>query len=262
MAVEMRFNVNPSVTMNGEAYGLKGDTGTTFTPSVSEEGIISWTNDGGKQNPEPVNIKGPQGERGEIPDETPSRSVIDLIVERAFIREEIETAGKSLETTTMCRAFVNNTDTTDDYGIQSNTVVTSFSGGNATAFATAIKPTIPNGMQTYGNLTCEVDGETIYVNRITKTYITATVTLIPGTGYDNTIKSAIKQAIVDFTNSLCIGEKLNASELIEECVKVSGGTCNIISIILTNAGRNTDSLDGDITKLWLIKAENVIIAEV
>ena len=38
--------------------------GTTFIPSVSDEGIISWTNDGGLPNPEPVDIKGPQGDTG------------------------------------------------------------------------------------------------------------------------------------------------------------------------------------------------------
>ena len=35
--------------------------GTTFTPTVSEDGVLSWTNDGGKANPEPVNIKGEDG---------------------------------------------------------------------------------------------------------------------------------------------------------------------------------------------------------
>lgn len=41
-----------------------GVDGTTFTPSVSEDGIISWTNDGGKENPAPVNIKGQKGDSG------------------------------------------------------------------------------------------------------------------------------------------------------------------------------------------------------
>lgn len=45
--------------------GPKGDTGTTFTPSVSSDGIISWTNDGGKNNPTPVNIKGAKGDKGD-----------------------------------------------------------------------------------------------------------------------------------------------------------------------------------------------------
>lgn len=44
--------------------GAKGDDGTTFTPSVSDDGVISWTNDGGKDNPSPVSIRGPKGETG------------------------------------------------------------------------------------------------------------------------------------------------------------------------------------------------------
>lgn len=46
------------------AAGAPGTTGTTFTPSVSEDGTLSWTNDGGKENPASVNIKGPQGVQG------------------------------------------------------------------------------------------------------------------------------------------------------------------------------------------------------
>lgn len=41
--------------------GLPGADGVTFTPSVSEAGEISWTNDGEKENPEPVDIMGPPG---------------------------------------------------------------------------------------------------------------------------------------------------------------------------------------------------------
>ena len=44
--------------------GGGGKDGTTFTPSVSPEGELTWTNDGGKPNPEPVNIMGPAGPGG------------------------------------------------------------------------------------------------------------------------------------------------------------------------------------------------------
>ena len=44
---------------------LKGADGTTFTPSVSDAGDLSWTNDGGKANPATVNLKGPQGPAGD-----------------------------------------------------------------------------------------------------------------------------------------------------------------------------------------------------
>ena len=52
---------NIGVTSGG---GGAGKPGTTFTPSVSEAGVISWTNDGGLENPTSVNIKGPKGDQG------------------------------------------------------------------------------------------------------------------------------------------------------------------------------------------------------
>lgn len=45
--------------------GGTGENGATFTPSVSENGVISWENDKGLPNPAPVNIKGPNGDPGE-----------------------------------------------------------------------------------------------------------------------------------------------------------------------------------------------------
>lgn len=30
--------------------------GVTFTPAVSQQGVISWTNDGGRQNPPSVDL--------------------------------------------------------------------------------------------------------------------------------------------------------------------------------------------------------------
>lgn len=52
--------------------GAKGDTGPYFTPSVSAEGVISWSNNGGLNNPADVNIKGPQGERGPTGEQGPA----------------------------------------------------------------------------------------------------------------------------------------------------------------------------------------------
>ena len=43
----------------------RGPQGFLFTPSVSSESIISWTNDGNLPNPTPVNIKGAKGDRGD-----------------------------------------------------------------------------------------------------------------------------------------------------------------------------------------------------
>ena len=51
--------------------GDKGDTGQqglqgfTFTPVMSESGILSWVNNGNLENPKPINLMGPQGPIGE-----------------------------------------------------------------------------------------------------------------------------------------------------------------------------------------------------
>lgn len=44
--------------------GDRGEVGPYFIPSVSTEGILSWTNTGGLDNPDSINIQGPQGEPG------------------------------------------------------------------------------------------------------------------------------------------------------------------------------------------------------
>ena len=46
------------------ADGADGENGATFTPSVSEDGVLSWTNDKSLSNPASVNIKGPKGDTG------------------------------------------------------------------------------------------------------------------------------------------------------------------------------------------------------
>lgn len=50
-------------TLQG-AQGEQGKQGVTFTPNVDSSGFISWTNDGGLENPEPRNITGPVGPEG------------------------------------------------------------------------------------------------------------------------------------------------------------------------------------------------------
>ena len=56
------------VTVGGKAVKMPqsvgGRDGVTFTPSVSEDGDLSWTNDGGLANPQTVNLKGPKGDTG------------------------------------------------------------------------------------------------------------------------------------------------------------------------------------------------------
>lgn len=49
----------------GELTGPAGVNGATFTPTVDSSGNLSWSNDSGLANPETVNIRGPQGLKGD-----------------------------------------------------------------------------------------------------------------------------------------------------------------------------------------------------
>lgn len=62
------------IESTGQTVKLEGEKGTTFTPSVDANGNLSWTNDGGKQNPTTVNIKGERGEKGDTTVIDPSTS--------------------------------------------------------------------------------------------------------------------------------------------------------------------------------------------
>lgn len=57
---ENPVNLNAETALRGE----KGEAGTIFIPEVSEDGILSWTNSDGLDNPESVNIMGPRGPQG------------------------------------------------------------------------------------------------------------------------------------------------------------------------------------------------------
>lgn len=67
-------NISVPFTESGGQFGANfgetsvihdGQNGATFYPDVSDDGIISWTNDRDLPNPEPVNIKGEKGDKGE-----------------------------------------------------------------------------------------------------------------------------------------------------------------------------------------------------
>lgn len=67
-------NINVPFSENGGRFNTNfgetsvihdGQNGATFYPSVSDDGVISWTNDRDLPNPPPVNIKGEKGDRGE-----------------------------------------------------------------------------------------------------------------------------------------------------------------------------------------------------
>ena len=71
-------NANNKVIEIQEKVDAGDFDGATFTPSVSKDGIISWQNDKGKQNPASVNIKGPKGDPGSL-DNLDSQPIANVI---------------------------------------------------------------------------------------------------------------------------------------------------------------------------------------
>ena len=49
---------------NPEPIDIKGDNGVTFTPSIDADGYLSFTNNGNLENPEPIKVLGKDGEDG------------------------------------------------------------------------------------------------------------------------------------------------------------------------------------------------------
>lgn len=64
-SVSMPKSLSGNVGAKTINIGEKGDDGATFIPTVSNDGVISWSNDKDLPNPEPVNIKGVKGDKGD-----------------------------------------------------------------------------------------------------------------------------------------------------------------------------------------------------
>lgn len=62
MNLDVTFTESDSTFSAEFSEGLgTGENGATFIPSVSADGVLSWINDKGLPNPDPVNIKGENG---------------------------------------------------------------------------------------------------------------------------------------------------------------------------------------------------------
>lgn len=60
-ALSAKLSTGNTMTVGmGSAVGK----GTVYTPHITDDGILSWTNDGNRDNPAPTNIKGPKGDTG------------------------------------------------------------------------------------------------------------------------------------------------------------------------------------------------------
>lgn len=74
LTITNRDGVNEVILPKGIAGG-EGQSGATFTPHLSDDGVLSWTNDKGLTNPAPICLRGSDGAPGQpgpqgVPGET------------------------------------------------------------------------------------------------------------------------------------------------------------------------------------------------
>lgn len=75
------FTIIPLTGVSVGNPALPGKDGGTFIPAVSPDGELTWTNNAGLENPDPVNIIGPQGlmgEKGGVPDYSLGHQIADV----------------------------------------------------------------------------------------------------------------------------------------------------------------------------------------
>ena len=66
--------------------------GTTFIPSVDENGNLSWTNEDNKPNPSTINIKGEKGDNGEnyVLTEEDIQEISSIVLNNIVNAEEVD----------------------------------------------------------------------------------------------------------------------------------------------------------------------------
>ena len=81
--------VDTGVAARGGGGEGGGADGATFIPHLSEDGVLSWTNDRGLPNPKPVNIKGEPGTPGAPGDPgKDGKSAFEYAVDGGYIGSE------------------------------------------------------------------------------------------------------------------------------------------------------------------------------
>lgn len=132
------FSDNKTLTVKN---GHTGRQGFTFTPTVDDNGELTWSNDGQISNPPSVNIKGPKGDVG-----IGIKSVVQTTTSTADGGNNVVTVTKTDETTSTF-TVKNGTKGSDGTSVTvSNVSESTTSGGtNVVTFSDGKKVSIKNG---------------------------------------------------------------------------------------------------------------------
>lgn len=117
-----------------EEEWLNSQKGATFIPTISDNGNLSWRNDKNMDNPTPVNIKGPQGEKG---DTGPQGEKGEAFTYEDFTAEQLAglkgEKGDSGEAGVSIASVAQTTTSTADGG--NNVITVTLSNGESSTFS-------------------------------------------------------------------------------------------------------------------------------
>lgn len=138
----------------------------------------------------------------------PSQSLLDGLVG----------AIADLANVTHYRAYENNSNQTDQFGIAAHSIALVVAGGEIQRIAQLIQNKKSLGCGTVGNIVRTVLDEaanpsTIRFYRPNIREIKVHITLKADTGYNDTIANKIKQSLFDYINSVGIGGQISATKL-------------------------------------------------
>ena len=147
-----------------------------------------------------------------------NRQTISVAVPSITIFEGVVGGVAALNGIARIKGYENDSDITDVNGIPSHSIAIVVEGGDAQAIAEVIAERKTPGTGTFGSISTTIIDQVgsphlIKFSRPVVVSIKVTLTITALVGYSASILPFIKQAILDFINTLSVGEKLIYSKL-------------------------------------------------
>ncbi len=131
--------------------GIQGEQGVTFTPHLSADGTLSFTNDGELPNPEPICVKGDKGEQGESG--TPIGSITLFTNVSSVPANYLVCNGSAVSRTTYANLF--------------SVIGTTFGAGDGSTTFNLPKLQASNGaIETWGDLKEHKSNSMVYIIKV------------------------------------------------------------------------------------------------
>ena len=173
-----------------------------------------------------------------------NRQSISTSLPAVTVLDGILASVANIVSVTRYSGYDNSTPTTDSNGVPGHALAMVVQGGAAADIGTAIALKLMPGAVTYGSANYvyyDQNGQPTTINWSTlisdNIYISATIRAIPNSGYVSTTLTAVQTALVNFINSLPIGETV----YYEQCVAIAAlvgtplfGTFRVINLYINN----------------------------